>query len=113
MIVGLNLRTTGAAFGRFLVGVVTKGVFRYPEPLHPMTPFETRESCRFFLSFWDSTIYIQSMSLAEAHSCITALLGESHIISRSTRRKLEAFREQLEREIAEANKLPPDEIAAH
>jgi hypothetical protein len=49
--------------------------------------------------------------LAEAHSSIAALL-ESGIISPATRRKLEQFREQLEREMAEARGDQPDEIAA-
>jgi hypothetical protein len=49
--------------------------------------------------------------LAETHSCIVVLI-ESPIISVSTREQLEAFRENLEREMAEAKNRPPDEIAA-
>jgi hypothetical protein len=49
--------------------------------------------------------------LAETHSCIVALI-ESRLISPSTRRKLEAFRENVEREMAEAKNRPPNEIAA-
>jgi hypothetical protein len=49
--------------------------------------------------------------LAQTHSCIVALL-ESPIISASTRNQLQAFREKLEREMAQAKNPPPNEIGA-
>lgn len=50
--------------------------------------------------------------LVQAHLAVVALL-ESGIISSATRRQLEAFRNQLETDIADLRKEKPEETTAH